>query len=73
MCGEGGEYESAVFDCPLFRDKCIESVESETVHHVDNDIAPVAYLNFKQFKLVEKSEEVKEKHKDLIEELKANA
>lgn len=23
VCGEGGEYESAVFDCPLFKEKCI--------------------------------------------------
>ena len=46
MCGEGGEYESAVFDCPLFKDKKIEIVESEIIHHVDNDIAPVAYLQF---------------------------
>jgi len=27
VCGEGGEYESAVFDCPLFKNKKIVSVE----------------------------------------------
>ena len=27
VCGEGGEYESAVFDCPLFKNKRIEIEE----------------------------------------------
>ena len=30
-CGEGGEYESAVFDCPLFKTKRIECTESNIV------------------------------------------
>lgn len=27
VCGEGGEYESAVFDCPLFKSKKIVCTE----------------------------------------------
>ena len=52
MCGEGGEYESAVFDCPLFANTKIVLVESEVIHHVANDFAPVAYLQFKKLEIV---------------------
>ena len=66
MCGEGGEYESAVFDCLLFKDKKIEILESEIIHHVDNDIAPVAYLQFKKLAIVKKSEEEKQEALEVI-------
>ena len=54
VCGEGGEYESAVFDCPLFKHK-LELVESEVVD-LGNDYNPVSYLVLKQISKVEKSE-----------------
>jgi diphthine-ammonia ligase len=47
VCGEGGEYESAVFDCPLFKNKKIVEIENVIVNHIDNDISPVAYIKFK--------------------------
>jgi diphthine-ammonia ligase len=55
VCGEGGEYESAVFDCPLFANNKLDVQESEVVHHVDNMIAPVAYLKLTKVALVPKS------------------
>lgn len=57
MCGEGGEYETVVLDCPLFRHRKITIVESEVVHHEENDFAPVAYLCLKGLELVDKTEE----------------
>lgn len=53
VCGEGGEYETFTLDCPLFK-KSIVIDEWETVIHSDDAIAPVGYLNFKSFHLVEK-------------------
>lgn len=55
VCGEGGEYESAVFDCPIFKRKKIISVESEVIHHSDNDFAPVAYIQFGKLELIDKN------------------
>ena len=69
VCGEGGEYESAVFDCPLFKKHRIVSVDQEVVHHEDNDFAPVAYLKFKNLQLEEKSEEDKILHQELMNEM----
>ena len=42
MCGEGGEFESVVVDCPLFRTK-LEFEETELVE-LGNDYSPVSYL-----------------------------
>ena len=33
VCGEGGEYESAVFDCPMFATHKIVSKSNEVVIH----------------------------------------
>lgn len=44
ICGEGGEYESAVFDCPMFKTHRIESKNQEVIIHDANDISPVAFL-----------------------------
>ena len=55
VCGEGGEYESAVFDCPLFKRK-LELVKSGTVV-LGNDYAPVSYLTLDEVRLVEKTSE----------------
>ena len=44
VCGEGGEYESAVFDCPLFKTHRIEVERAEVVVTDPNDYAMVCYL-----------------------------
>ena len=69
MCGEGGEYESAVFDCPLFKNWKIRVVESEVVDHELNEIGPVAYLKLSKLELEEKREEEKEEDNKIMKEL----
>eukprot|EP00347_Sterkiella_histriomuscorum_P002612 403367470 len=69
VCGEGGEYESAVFDCPIFKNKKIVPVQQEIITHSDSFIAPVAYLKYTQFTLEDKSEEDKERHREILENL----
>ncbi len=43
VCGEGGEYESATLDGPLFRAR-LTLEGSDTVTHAASAFAPVAYL-----------------------------
>jgi diphthine-ammonia ligase len=38
VCGEGGEYESTVFDCPLFKTHKIVSKNEDIVIHEDNEV-----------------------------------
>jgi diphthine-ammonia ligase len=54
VCGEGGEYESATLDCPLFKGKRIIVDESEQRIHSNDAFAPVGYLLFKRFHLQDK-------------------
>ena len=44
ICGEGGEYETAVFDCPLFKTHKILAKKKEVQIHEDNPVVQVAYL-----------------------------
>ncbi|VDN27767.1 unnamed protein product [Gongylonema pulchrum] len=44
ICGEGGEYETFVLDCPLFKKKIVLD-EATVVDHSVDDFAPVAYLS----------------------------
>ena len=53
VCGEGGEFESLVTDCPLFAYK-IQVDSSEMVCHSHDDMAPVWYEKFTGVSLVEK-------------------
>ncbi|KAM4662270.1 diphthine--ammonia ligase isoform 2-T3 [Discoglossus pictus] len=53
MCGEGGEYETATLDCPLFKKKIIVD-SSEVVIHSNDAFAPVAYLRFLKMHLEDK-------------------
>ncbi|KAF6204719.1 hypothetical protein GE061_018880 [Apolygus lucorum] len=53
ICGEGGEYETFTLDCPLFC-KSLVIDDYETVIHSNDAIAPVGYLNFTKFRLVDK-------------------
>jgi hypothetical protein len=59
-----------VFNCPLFKNKKIEAVETETIFHDDNVIATVAYLKLTKLEVVDKSQEEKEVHRALMEEIK---
>ena len=56
MCGEGGEYETIVFDSPLFKTHRIVEHEWEIIKHVDNDIAPVSYTRYHSLALEEKDQ-----------------
>uniref|UniRef100_A0A0B7AT19 Diphthine--ammonia ligase n=3 Tax=Arion vulgaris TaxID=1028688 RepID=A0A0B7AT19_9EUPU len=53
ICGEGGEYESFVYDCPLFKKRIIFK-RTETVIHSDDAFAPVGYINLKDCDLENK-------------------
>lgn len=53
ICGEGGEYETFVVNCPFF-EKRIVIDEAEIVEHSVNDFAPVAYLSFSKLHLENK-------------------
>lgn len=44
ICGEGGEYETFVVDCPLFKKKIVLD-ETKVVEHSKGHLAPVAYLS----------------------------
>ena len=59
VCGEGGEFESAVFNCPIFKNFKIVSKNQEIIHHSECDIAPVAYLKYNELDVEEKSEQEK--------------
>ncbi|CAG5094633.1 Oidioi.mRNA.OKI2018_I69.XSR.g13729.t1.cds [Oikopleura dioica] len=52
--GEGGEFESFVTDCPLYKKK-IALEETETILHSDDFDAPVYYLQIKKASLETKS------------------
>ena len=53
VCGEGGEYESLVTDCPLFAFK-LHVDSSELVCHSHDDLSPVWYETFSGVSLAEK-------------------
>ncbi|CAI2360973.1 unnamed protein product [Moneuplotes crassus] len=56
VCGEGGEYESIVLDCPLFIDHKIVVNEFKILNISEDEYAPVAHVIIKQFALAEKEE-----------------
>ncbi|KAK8782111.1 hypothetical protein V5799_016546 [Amblyomma americanum] len=53
VCGEGGEYETATLDCPLFHKRIVID-ESEVVIHSNDAFAPVGYLKIKRLHLEDK-------------------
>ena len=69
VCGEGGEYETAVFDCPLFKTHRIVSTKQEVVMHEDNPICSVAYLRYLELALEEKSPEDQAAAEKIMKEL----
>ncbi|XP_039022361.1 diphthine--ammonia ligase-like [Hibiscus syriacus] len=55
VCGEGGEYETLTFDCPLFRNARIVLDEFQVVLHSSDSIAPVGVLHPLKFHLERKA------------------
>ncbi|EOY10896.1 Meiotically up-regulated gene 71 protein isoform 5 [Theobroma cacao] len=55
VCGEGGEYETLTFDCPLFHNARIMLDESQVVLHSSDSIAPVGVLHPLKFHLERKA------------------
>ncbi|VDL78935.1 unnamed protein product [Nippostrongylus brasiliensis] len=52
-CGEGGEYESFVLDCPLFRKRILVE-ESQVITHQYDPVAPVHYLKLLKLSLADR-------------------
>ena len=52
-CGEGGEFESLVLDCDLYKKK-IDIVDSEVIVERDTEFDFVGQLLIKEVKLVDK-------------------
>ena len=62
VCGEGGEYESFVLDCPLFKKNKIGISKYEIMggeHNLNDPINPNGYISFKKehLSIVEKSKQ----------------
>ncbi|VDD93682.1 unnamed protein product [Enterobius vermicularis] len=53
VCGEGGEYETFVLDCPLFKRRIV--VDDYCVVTSSEDCGPVAYMRLEKFHLEPKS------------------
>lgn len=54
VCGEGGEYESLVLDCPLFKSSRLEISEYDVITHKDSAFAPVAFIKIKGLRVLPK-------------------
>jgi len=44
VCGEGGEFETIVLDCPLFVKHRLKVDKFDVITVDDNDLAPVAHV-----------------------------
>ena len=65
-CGEGGEFETLVLDCPLFSQRIVIDT-SEIVHVSRDSVCPVAFLNPLTMHLEEKADfDLAKSHKDLL-------
>lgn len=53
VCGEGGEYETLVLDCPLFKKK-LSLEKYDVICHSNDVFAPVHYLRPTEIQLVDK-------------------
>eukprot|EP00026_Physarum_polycephalum_P004177 Phypoly_transcript_04194.p1 GENE.Phypoly_transcript_04194~~Phypoly_transcript_04194.p1 ORF type:complete len:703 (+),score=65.28 Phypoly_transcript_04194:42-2111(+) len=56
VCGEGGEYESFVLDCPLFKKRIVID-QTETIIHSNDAFATVAFLRIQKWHLEDKPTE----------------
>lgn len=68
ICGEGGQYESVVFDCPLFKTKKIRAASLESV--VSSADPSSAYATYTGLELVEKTPEEQQASLDALAMLK---
>lgn len=66
VCGEGGEYETAVLDCPLFK-KRIVFAEAQNTRISADDTAPVCTLLYRGLALQEKSADDLARHAQIIQ------
>ncbi|KAH9586474.1 Diphthamide synthase domain [Trypanosoma melophagium] len=66
--GEGGEFETIVLDCPLFKDRRLEVVSLERVIVDDNDYAPSGHARLK-VRLIEKNDREKNADIELLRSL----
>lgn len=57
VCGEGGEYETFVIDCPLFKKRLVID-ESSVEKVISKNDQMVGYLNLKNVKSENKSSQV---------------
>ena len=55
VAGEGGEYESAVFDCPLFKTHKVVAAQKDIVIIQESLDDPVAYHAYSGLDIVEKT------------------
>ncbi|VDM95156.1 unnamed protein product [Thelazia callipaeda] len=53
VCGEGGEYETFVLDCPLFKKRIVLD-ETKIVAHSVNNVVQTAYLSLRKMHLENK-------------------
>eukprot|EP01084_Bolivina_argentea_P048175 88770_1 len=71
VCGEGGEYETFVIDCPLFKKFKISIDESSICGDIKDPISPNGYLKFHKLSLVSKKQNenqtVEQKHNEMKE------
>ena len=59
-CGEGGEYESAVFDCPLFKSKrviCGQQTVVPSSENIEDQFTQVSSLLLNELSLENKGQE----------------
>lgn len=54
VCGEGGEYESLVLDCPLY-EKRLRIEESDVICHSEDLFAPVYFMRPVKLSLIDKA------------------
>ncbi|KEG12586.1 putative ATP-binding protein [Trypanosoma grayi] len=66
--GEGGEFETIVLDCPLFKEQCLEVVALEPVIVDDNEYSPSGHALLK-VKLRDKTSEERDADTDLLRKL----
>ena len=69
VCGEGGEYETTVFDCPLFKTHRIVAKRQEVKIHEDNPVVQVVYLQYPELAVEEKSAEEQAQASQIMEAL----
>ncbi|CCW63451.1 unnamed protein product [Phytomonas sp. EM1] len=68
MAGEGGEFETLVLDCPLFKTHCLRVKEQRLVMVDSNAYAPSAHLVLR-VEQVEKTEEERRADAELLRKL----